>query len=82
MEDYYVGTIEIFAFAFAPVGWLLCNGALLQVSQYATLYNLIKGTYGGDGITNYKLPNLLGTEPFPYMKYYIAAEGLSPVSQG
>jgi Microcystin-dependent protein len=78
---YYLGAIELFPFSFVPYGWLLCDGALLSATQYSGLYQLIKGTYGGDGITNFQLPNLLGTEPYPHMKYYIATDGLNPSPQ-
>jgi Microcystin-dependent protein len=74
-DNCYLGTIELFAFTFAPYGWLLCDGSLLSTSKYPKLYQLIKGTYGGDGITNYQLPNLVGIEPYPHMMYYIYANG-------
>lgn len=56
----YLGEIRAFAGNFAPVGWLACNGALLPISQYDTLYTLIGTTYGGDGISTFGLPNLQG----------------------
>ena len=45
----YVGEIRCFGFNFAPAGWQMCNGALLPISEYDTLFNLIGTTYGGDG---------------------------------
>ncbi len=81
MDEIMLGTIALFPYDFAPYGWALCNGALLNANQYPNLYSLIKGTYGGDGINNYMLPNLQGTEPHPYMNYFIAVEGYWPVHQ-
>lgn len=57
MEN-YIGEIRIFAGTFAPVGWLFCDGRLLQISEYDTLYSLLGTTYGGDGNSNFALPNL------------------------
>ncbi len=48
---------------FAPVGWAFCNGQLLPISDYETLFNLIGTTYGGDGVTNFALPDLRGRLP-------------------
>jgi microcystin-dependent protein len=52
----FLGEIQTFAFNFCPVGWALLNGQLLQISQYAALYQLLGTTYGGDGITTFALP--------------------------
>ena len=49
MSDPYIGEIRMFGGNFAPVGWLLCQGQLLPISQYDVLFNLIGTTYGGDG---------------------------------
>jgi len=46
-----------------PVNWMLCDGRTLPVSQYQALFSLIGNTYGGDGRTTFKLPNLKGTFP-------------------
>jgi len=61
--DSYIGSITIFAFNWAPMSWALCNGALLQIVQNQPLYALIGTTYGGDGRTNFNLPNLCGRAP-------------------
>jgi len=45
---------------FAPDGWAFCNGQLLQIADYEALFSLIGTTYGGDGQTNFALPNLQG----------------------
>jgi len=59
----YVGEIRIFAGNFAPVGWMLCQGQLLPISEYETLFNLIGTTYGGDGQSTFALPNLQSRLP-------------------
>lgn len=63
MSQPYVGEIRLFAGNFAPSGWADCNGALLPISEYETLFNLIGTTYGGDGQTNFALPNLQSRVP-------------------
>jgi len=70
--DCYIGQIELFPYTFAPLYWALCNGQILPISQYQPLYALIGAQYGGDGITTFALPNLLGTEPIPNTAYYIS----------
>jgi microcystin-dependent protein len=59
----YVGEIRMFGGNFAPVGWALCNGALLPISEYDVLFNLIGTTYGGDGQSTFALPNLQSRVP-------------------
>jgi microcystin-dependent protein len=48
---------------FAPVGWALCNGSLLAIADFVTLFNLIGTTYGGDGQSTFALPDLRGRTP-------------------
>jgi len=59
----YVGEIRMFGGTFAPSGWALCNGQLLSIADYSTLFQLIGTTYGGDGQTTYGLPNLQSRVP-------------------
>ncbi|SFK39844.1 phage tail protein, partial [Methylorubrum salsuginis] len=59
----FVGTILPVAFDFPPQGWLLCNGALLNINQYNALYALLGTRYGGNGTTTFALPNLQGRVP-------------------
>ena len=54
----YIGFVTVFAGNFAPVGWMFCNGAILSISEYDVLFNLIGTTYGGDGQNTFALPNL------------------------
>jgi len=63
MSDQYLSEIRIVAFNFAPRGWAFCNGQTLPISQYNALFALLGTTYGGDGITTFKLPNLQGSSP-------------------
>ncbi len=58
MAEAYLGEIRIFAGGYAPEGWVLCNGQLLPVSEYEALYSLLGALYGGDGRTNFAVPNL------------------------
>jgi len=48
---------------FAPIGWALCNGQLLPINQNQALYALLGTSFGGDGVTNFALPNLQGRVP-------------------
>jgi len=59
----YVGEIRMFGGNFAPVGWQWCNGNLVSISEYEVLYQLIGTTYGGNGTTNFGLPDLRGRVP-------------------
>ena len=63
MSSPYVGEIRMFAGNFAPVGWMLCQGQTLPISQYTTLFQLIGTTYGGDGVSTFNLPNLSSRVP-------------------
>jgi microcystin-dependent protein len=59
----YLGEIRMFAGNFAPVGWQLCDGTLLPISQNDALFALIGTTYGGDGQTTFAVPDLRGRAP-------------------
>ena len=63
MASPYVGEIRMFAGNFAPAGWMLCQGQILPISEYDTLFNLIGTTYGGDGQSTFALPNLQSRVP-------------------
>lgn len=63
MATAYVGEIRMVGFNFPPSGWQLCNGQLLSISEYSTLFNLIGTTYGGDGQNTFALPDLRGRTP-------------------
>jgi len=63
MATPYVGEIRMFGGNFAPEGWLFCDGSLLAISEYTTLFQLIGTTYGGNGQTTFALPDLRGRVP-------------------
>src|SRR5450432_337567 len=60
MAEAFVAEIRIVPFNFAPKGWALCNGQILSISQNTALFSLLGTTYGGDGRSNFALPNLQG----------------------
>jgi len=59
----FLTTILIWPPNFAPQGWALCTGQLLPISQYSAVFSLIGNYYGGDGVSNFALPNLQGRVP-------------------
>lgn len=61
--DPFVAEIRMFPFTFAPAGWAFCNGQLLPISQNTALFSLLGTTYGGNGMSNFALPNLQGSVP-------------------
>jgi microcystin-dependent protein len=63
MADPFVAEIRIFPFNFAPTGWAWCDGQLLPLSQNTALFSLLGTTYGGNGKSNFALPDLQGRAP-------------------
>jgi microcystin-dependent protein len=63
MSEPYVGEIRMFAGNFAPANWFFCDGSLLSITDYETLFNLIGTTYGGNGQTTFALPDLRSRVP-------------------
>jgi len=61
--DTFLGSLYCVAFNFAPVGFALCDGSLLPISQNTALFSLLGTTYGGDGRTTFALPDLRGRAP-------------------
>ncbi len=74
MAQPYVGEIKMFAGNFAPSGWMFCEGQLLPISEYETLFNLIGTSYGGDGESTFALPDLRGRLPLHQGNGFIQAE--------
>ena len=74
MGDYYIGELVWAGFNFAPLDFLPCDGRLLQISEYSTLYALIGTRFGGDGVTTFGLPSLNGRAA--------AAAGAEPYALG
>jgi microcystin-dependent protein len=68
----------VFGFNFAPVGWAECNGQLLPISQNTALFSLLGTQFGGNGTTNFALPNLQGS----FAVHQGPGEGLTPRSMG
>jgi microcystin-dependent protein len=64
--DPYIGTVTIFGGNFAPQNWMFCQGQLLSISDYSTLFALIGTTYGGDGQNTFALPDLRGRKGIHY----------------
>lgn len=63
MADQFVAEIRLFAGNFAPTGWAFCNGQILPIASNTALFSLLGTTYGGNGTTNFALPNLQGCAP-------------------
>jgi len=63
MADPFVAEIRIFGFNFPPKGWAFCDGQLLPLSQNTALFSLLGTTYGGNGKSNFALPNMQGNTP-------------------
>ncbi|MBD2843902.1 phage tail protein [Paenibacillus sp. IB182496] len=63
MSDQYVGEIRMFSGNYAPQGWAFCDGSLLSINENEVLYALLGTVYGGDGRTNFALPDLRGRVP-------------------
>ncbi|MDZ8106685.1 MAG: tail fiber protein [Nostoc sp. DedQUE12a] len=78
MSNPYIGEIRMFGGTFAPVGWALCDGQSLAISENEALFALIGTTYGGDGQTTFRLPDLRGRAPIDQG----TGPGLSPRTIG
>jgi microcystin-dependent protein len=63
MAEPFLSEIRIMSFVFAPKGWALCNGQLLPINQNQALFSLLGTTYGGNGQTNFALPDLRANVP-------------------
>ena len=77
--DQFVGQIIAVGFNYAPEGWVQCNGQVLPISQYDTLFSLIGTTYGGDGQTSFAVPDLRGRSPLgqgagPALSAYVTGQ--------
>lgn len=74
----YIGDIMMVGFNFAPRGWALCDGQLLSIAQNTALFSLLGTVYGGNGTTNFALPDLRGRVPVGFGQ----GPGLSSYSLG
>jgi len=66
MSEPFLSEIKLVSFNFPPKGWALCNGQLLPINQNQPLFALLGTTYGGNGQTNFALPNLRGRVPISF----------------
>jgi len=66
MADPFLAEIKLFSFNFPPRGWALCNGQLLPINQNQALFSLLGTMYGGNGQTNFALPNLQARVPIHF----------------
>ncbi len=64
MSEPFLAEIKIVGFNFPPRGWAQCDGQILLISQNQSLYSLLGTTYGGNGRTDFALPDLRGRIPF------------------
>ena len=78
MSEPFIGEIRIWANNFAPRGWLPCDGRFVPISQNTALFSILGTTYGGNGTTNFALPNLQATAPMDWGN----GRGLTPRSLG
>ena len=78
MSTSYLGEIRIFSFQRIPIGWQACDGSLLSIQQWTALYSLLGTTYGGNGQTNFAVPDFRGRAPM----HWGQGLGLSPYTIG
>jgi microcystin-dependent protein len=78
MSEPFVGEIRITGFNFAPVGWASCDGQLLSIAQNTALFSILGTTYGGNGTSNFALPNFEGRVPL----HFGQGSGLSEINLG
>jgi microcystin-dependent protein len=58
-----IGEIRLFAGNFAPLGWQMCDGSAISISDYQAAYTILGTTYGGDGQTTFGVPDMRGRVP-------------------
>jgi microcystin-dependent protein len=82
MDEPFIGGIKLFAGNYAPSGWAFCDGTTLDINSHTALFSILGKQYGGDGRTNFQLPNLAalteadgGTTP---IRYIICLQGIYP----
>lgn len=79
MADPFVAEIRMFGFNFAPTGWAACDGQVLPISQNTALFSLLGTNFGGNGSSNFALPDLrsrlaLGTGQGPGLSQRVVGE--------
>lgn len=78
MSDQFLSEIRMVGFNFAPVGWAMCSGQIILISQNPALFSLLGTTFGGNGTTNFGLPNFQAVTPMAFGN----GSGLTPRSWG
>jgi microcystin-dependent protein len=78
MSQPFLEQIMLVGFDFAPMGWAFCDGSLLSIAQNSALFSLLGTTYGGNGVSNFALPDLRGRVPLGFGQW----PGLSPYNLG
>jgi microcystin-dependent protein len=73
-NEAYMGEIRLTAFPFAPKNWALCQGQLLPINQYQALFSILGTTYGGNGTTNFALPDYRGRAAVGVDSDYVQGE--------
>ncbi len=74
----FIGQIQLLPYNFEPRRWAFCEGQVMPIIQNQALFSLIGTQFGGDGRTNFALPNLVDNAPDPNTHYCIALEGIYP----
>lgn len=77
-EMFYSGSIQLFPYSYAPQYWLPCEGQMLSISTYQSLYALLGNTFGGNGSTTFGVPDLRTAAIGPFNKYFICTDGCWP----
>jgi microcystin-dependent protein len=77
MQTPFIGEVALFAFTFAPQGWVPCAGQLFPIAQNTALFSLLGTAFGGDGKTTFALPNYSSLAP-QGMQYCMALQGIFP----
>lgn len=80
MSEPFLSEIKVVSFNFPPKGWALCNGQLLPINQNQALFSLLGTTYGGNGQTNFALPNLRGRVPIHFDASHTLGEAAGSTS--
>lgn len=77
--EYFIGQILLLPYGQRPLrGMMKCEGQILSISKNEALFSLIGHRYGGDGVSDFGIPNLTRKAPMPEMTYYIVTEGIYP----
>lgn len=76
--DSYLGTVELVGGSYCPKDTLEANGATLPIASFTSLYSLYSSKYGGDGLTNFGLPDLRSKVPLQGMMYCVVVQGKLP----